>query len=331
MVRVAGGSEWTLEDTIELKNINVSYPQVSIDMSYLTGLIDNLNMQHHHTLVSPTGNTPAVVTSGLVPSPSTLQSIKKSLTEIELNRKRNVIKQRHVVQLDWVSTEDGSHILTVGVGSRVVLYGAVCSELATTKSSTKSGGGSKPMTSRGMLERTKSMTVQTFAVEELRWMRIRSIELSTADGLAPLPMHVSWVRDGILVVGMDNEMHVYTQWRGGPSGGGFELQSGDKQLLPDDDKRILTDASLQKVASTSSLAFGKGFRPSPSTPMLTSSASTMSMFMDRKRKDSRGTTTSSGGGRDEANVGKSDSLNSFQMMMFDCGMFEAARFVTPLI
>ena len=43
MVRVAGGSEWTLEDTIELKNINVSYPQVSIDMSYLTGLIDNLN------------------------------------------------------------------------------------------------------------------------------------------------------------------------------------------------------------------------------------------------------------------------------------------------
>ncbi|KAJ8305006.1 hypothetical protein KUTeg_018589 [Tegillarca granosa] len=37
---------------------------------------------------------------------------------------------------------------------------------------------------------------------------------STADGLPPLPMHMSWVRAGILVVGMDNEMHVYSQWRG---------------------------------------------------------------------------------------------------------------------
>lgn len=45
-----------------------------------------------------------------------------------------------------------------------------------------------------------------------RWMRLERLGLETADGLAPLPMQVSWVRDGILVVGMDNEMHVYTQW-----------------------------------------------------------------------------------------------------------------------
>lgn len=43
-------------------------------------------------------------------------------------------------------------------------------------------------------------------------MRLEKLSLSTADGLAPLPMQVSWVRDGILVVGMDNEMHVYSQW-----------------------------------------------------------------------------------------------------------------------
>lgn len=43
-------------------------------------------------------------------------------------------------------------------------------------------------------------------------MRLEKLGLSTADGLAPLPMQVSWVRDGILVVGMDNEMHVYSQW-----------------------------------------------------------------------------------------------------------------------
>ena len=26
-------------------------------------------------------------------------------------------------------------------------------------------------------------------------------------------MQISWVRDGILVVGMDSEMHVYSQWK----------------------------------------------------------------------------------------------------------------------
>lgn len=46
-----------------------------------------------------------------------------------------------------------------------------------------------------------------------RWMKLRKIDLTTADGLPPLPMQISWVRDGILVVGMDSEMHVYSQWK----------------------------------------------------------------------------------------------------------------------
>ena len=44
-------------------------------------------------------------------------------------------------------------------------------------------------------------------------MKLRKIDLETADGLPPLPMQISWVRDGILVVGMDSEMHVYSQWK----------------------------------------------------------------------------------------------------------------------
>jgi hypothetical protein len=44
-------------------------------------------------------------------------------------------------------------------------------------------------------------------------MKLRKIDLTTADGLPPLPMQISWVRDGILVVGMDSEMHVYSQWK----------------------------------------------------------------------------------------------------------------------
>lgn len=44
-------------------------------------------------------------------------------------------------------------------------------------------------------------------------MKLRKIDLTTADSLPPLPMQMSWVRDGILVVGMDSEMHVYSQWK----------------------------------------------------------------------------------------------------------------------
>lgn len=61
----------------------------------------------------------------------------------------------------------------------------------------------------------------TGAAEAVRWLQIRCTRLETADGLPPLPMQVSWVRDGILVVGMDSEMHIYSQWRpqkGAPKG-----------------------------------------------------------------------------------------------------------------
>lgn len=44
-------------------------------------------------------------------------------------------------------------------------------------------------------------------------MKLRKIDLQTADGLPALPMQISWVRDGILVIGMDSEMHVYSQWK----------------------------------------------------------------------------------------------------------------------
>ena len=46
----------------------------------------------------------------------------------------------------------------------------------------------------------------------LRWVQVRCIELQTHDGMAPFPKHLSWVRNGILVVGLDNEMQIYSQW-----------------------------------------------------------------------------------------------------------------------
>jgi hypothetical protein len=51
-----------------------------------------------------------------VPSFSTLQSLRKSIIECG---NTCPLTQKHLVQLDWVSKEDGSHILTVAVGSKV--------------------------------------------------------------------------------------------------------------------------------------------------------------------------------------------------------------------
>lgn len=51
-----------------------------------------------------------------MPSFSTLQSLRKSIIE---NGNTCPLTQKHIVQLDWVSKEDGSHILTVAVGSKV--------------------------------------------------------------------------------------------------------------------------------------------------------------------------------------------------------------------
>ena len=206
---LAGGSEWTLEDTIQLKNINLPEIKCNIDLSVIYNNDHNSDDEGDgYVLISPTMATPAIVKNVPIPSNATIQSVKKTLnTRVDHS---NVLKQKHLVLLDWVSTEDGSHILTVGVGPKVLLFAPVSSEVAQASQKDKD---TKKVPMRRQLQKTKSMTVMSF-VEEIRWMKIRSIDLSTSDGLPPLPMHISWVRDGILVVGMDNEMHVYSQWRG---------------------------------------------------------------------------------------------------------------------
>lgn len=38
------------------------------------------------------------------------------------------------------------------------------------------------------------------------------MELQSADELLLLPTAISWVRDGLLIVGLNSEMRVYNQW-----------------------------------------------------------------------------------------------------------------------
>lgn len=182
---------------------------------------------------------------------------------------------------------------------------------------------------RGILQKSKSLTVQNF-VEEIRWMRIRCVELETADGLAPLPMHVSWVRDGVLVAGMDNEMHVYSQWRG--PGDSVEILGSSNDGSAE--ARIFSENSLKEVLSTSNLQLGKGIKVSPSTPnmILKQSVSTasVSVLLDQTKKSAEKDRPDYKAGLSKEDSSKSDSISGLQLI-HDCGLFEAARLVNPVL
>uniref|UniRef100_A0A665V3P3 Dmx-like 2 n=1 Tax=Echeneis naucrates TaxID=173247 RepID=A0A665V3P3_ECHNA len=109
---------------------------------------------------------------------------------------------KHYVHLDWLSKEDGSHILTVGVGSNILMYGRI-SGMVNEQTSSKEGVAVITLPLGGSIKQgTRS-----------RWILLRYVDLvSSVDGTPSLPVSLSWVRDGILVVGMDCEMHVYAQW-----------------------------------------------------------------------------------------------------------------------
>ncbi|XP_069481661.1 dmX-like protein 1 isoform X2 [Ambystoma mexicanum] len=105
---------------------------------------------------------------------------------------------KHLVHLDWMSREDGSHILTVGIGSKLLMYGQYAGKV---QEKTGKESFTLPLWEDGK------------HASQSRFVLLRCVDLiSSVEGSFPLPVSLSWVRDGILVVGMDCEMHVYSQW-----------------------------------------------------------------------------------------------------------------------
>lgn len=336
-----GGSEWILEDTIHLKNIHLPKIEVDqhLDLSYLydhKSLVKKQRLQQvlhpysHDDLVTRStasriggsqtsinngDTTPdGLKSSGLlaVPSFSTLQSLRKSITE---HGNTCPLTQKHLVQLDWVSKEDGSHILTVAVGSKIMLYTPVSSDVAQAnmKAMKESQTANRPL-----LRKASSLARPHFN-DEIRWMKLRQIELKTADSLPPLPMQISWVRDGIFVVGMDSEMHVYSQWK--PRG--YEqillhhlenIEScHDTRLLKDEDLRSLATESNQRLLATV-----------PSMPHLSRiSATNLQLFGAQDKKKKSGNAGQSTGQNQEVVVNH-DYMNDF-------GLFEASRIACPVL
>uniref|UniRef100_A0A673ZLG5 Dmx-like 2 n=1 Tax=Salmo trutta TaxID=8032 RepID=A0A673ZLG5_SALTR len=164
-----GGSEWVLEQTLHLDDFtrpsSTLDPGVSVDSNLFVYSRSDLYMSRDH-------HSPNI---------------------------------KHYVHLDWLSKEDGSHILTVGVGSNILMYGRI-SGVVNEQTASKDGVAIITLPLGGSIKQVHGI--------RSRWILLRTVDLlSSVDGTPSLPVSLSWVRDGILVVGMDCEMHVYAQWR----------------------------------------------------------------------------------------------------------------------
>ncbi|KAM9587069.1 dmX-like protein 1 isoform 6-T6 [Morphnus guianensis] len=237
-----GGSSWILEQTLHLDEIGTILDSgVSIDSNLVAYNRQDISLSHGGNIM-----------------PST----------------------KHLVHLDWMSREDGSHILTVGIGSKLYMFGQLSG-----KTQEQNGKEIVAISHSGS---TKATTLSRFVL-------LRCVDLvSSVEGSPPFPVSLSWVRDGILVVGMDCEMHVYSQW-----------QSPSKQELVSTDSCSGSTpciTSLMKQSQSAAL----GLHPPKRT--LTRSMTSLAQKLSGKR-----------------------SASDLSMEMEDSGLFEAAHTLSPTL
>ncbi|GFS56699.1 dmX-like protein 1 [Nephila pilipes] len=271
-----GGSEWMLEDTINLRNVSLPVPKLSLNLESLVDASQR-NKRTADTLLQKL-STDETVNERLplqrllsVPSYATLQTLRQAIIE---KGNQDLLTPKSLVQLDWVSAEDGSHILTVAIGSKVLLFSPVSNDIA--QANVQAMKASKSA-SRPLLKQASSMVLPLSCNDEIRWMRIRSTPLKTADSLPPIPMQLSWVRHGILVVGMDSEMHIYSQWRVPATADQAHMPDSEKDEPLVDDRKLTEEELISRAQESSQLrlptASGTLSR-STSTNVLTAAAET---------------------------------------------------------
>ena len=121
------------------------------------------------------------------------------------------------IRLEWTSAEDGSYILTVCIGSEVFILGCA-SRIANTSVRGESSTNGKET-----------------------WLLLHSIHLTSENKWQLLTRALSWIRNGVLVVGLGTEMQVYAQWKAVMDG----------TLSPSDTMTFAPTATLEKVSQAS--------------------------------------------------------------------------------
>ncbi|KFQ41056.1 DmX-like 1, partial [Mesitornis unicolor] len=237
-----GGSSWILEQTLHLDEIGTMLDSGASTDSHLVACNrQDVSVSHYENIM-----------------PST----------------------KHLVHLDWMSREDGSHILTVGIGSKLLMFGQLSGKMQ------EQNG--KEIVAISHSGSTKATTLSKFVL-------LRCVDLvSSVEGSPPFPVSLSWVRDGILVVGMDCEMHVYSQW-----------QSPSKQEL------VSTDSyggSMPCISSLMKQSQSAASSLHPPKRTLTKSMTSLAQKLSGKR-----------------------SACDLSTEMEDSGLFEAAHTLSPTL
>ena len=154
-----------------------------------------------------------------IPSAATRISIKKKYvynTSQESN-KLDLLISKKLVKLDWASSENGSHILTVCLGNQVFIYSCIKKENDIFTSSLKQQSIKKSflynknpkIAAKTIKEDSKGLDNNNSLV---KWIQFRTFTLDSADDMQALPNQIKWVRDGLLIVGLNTEMQVFSQW-----------------------------------------------------------------------------------------------------------------------
>lgn len=316
-----GGSEWILEDTVHLKNcrlpkLDKSAFGMDLDSLYDTTIRNRKTVDSLVQKLASDGDLGAPPSSLqrllAVPSYATLHTLRQAVIECG---NQNFLLHKSLVQLDWVSSEDSSHVLTVAVGEKVMLFTPVSSDIA--QANLQAMNACKAAASRPLLKQASSMAPPILGADTVRWMQIRCTRLETADGLPPLPMQLSWVRDGILVVGMDSEMHIYSQWK--PQGKGSGGQNREHEEEDVVRGRLLAEEDLLSRAQEVSQ-----LRLSPATGPLARSASS-SQALDKKKP-----MQPTGAAAATAATAAKESETALGPMP-DLGLFETSRLACPVL
>ncbi|UMM43904.1 hypothetical protein L5515_019209 [Caenorhabditis briggsae] len=199
----SGGVEWFREDSFSIQQ-NHFYEFSKPHYQDAHNKRSSSGEQEHLNLLQQRINTgkPTKPSYELIRA---IENLSPSVTDIAQMNIENIVR------LDWVSTEDGTHMLTVGMGTKVYIYAQI---------------GQDPAQQNVTLMRESETTMRRPSIRKASsllpniqpnsrftsWVCCRVLNLDTADGLPPIPTALSWVRDGILIVGMQSEMRVYNQW-----------------------------------------------------------------------------------------------------------------------
>ncbi|XP_055346416.1 dmX-like protein 2 isoform X2 [Paramacrobiotus metropolitanus] len=284
-----GGSEWVQEDKIAIRGVHFAQTASPVPDPEDTLMAIRREKRSMDNLSRLMG-----MHEGLLPPAPYVNPFKLSNSETKISQ-----KPWQSVSLDWVSMEDGSHVLTVGLGCQIMIFAAVSNDIA--QENMKAMAETVPNTKRSVLRQASSFALPA-QKGIYRWMRLRLITLDQQDGAPALPNQMAWVRTGLLVLGMDNEMYVYSQWR----------KSLDASHPDMSDARCLSDYNLIRLNA------------SPSRMKINKTIPSLMSVEHLKKMKSRKTMTQM------SHISKRTNILQDTFVM-DRGLFEAARIASPVL